>query len=286
METKTKQKPKEDFLKEDPPYANQNWALISFVAPDDMVVKKQLYYMNRFLVSDTNRELEAQAQHMAKYVNSQITLNITSTLDQLRASVNEDDRRVYDILNKKHTEMLLSEDQIVKECRRKYEIDESELLDKYKAFIVENRTAMDREFDDANNLRLSVRGFKVRGCFSTLAEADPVAKRLREYEPAMHIFVAPVGKWIPLDIEADEVQNQEHLLPQLGELMEKYYQNVQERNEVFNKRKEDMVANNKRHNAENTREKLREKLRKTRNAKMMAEVEELSKINQESREKS
>ena len=61
--------------------------------------------------------------------------------------------------------MEVDEDEFVDECRRKYELDEEEIMDRYKVYIAEHRQRLDREFDEAHDDAVSTRGFKVRGSY-------------------------------------------------------------------------------------------------------------------------
>jgi len=56
-----------------------------------------------------------------------------------------------------------------------------------------------KEFNEANKNRNSMRGFKMRGCYSTLDEAKDRAEEVRLEDPTFHVFVAPVGYWVPFN---------------------------------------------------------------------------------------
>ena len=39
---------KEDYLDEDPPIKNQNYCLLSFISPDEVLINKETYYLKYF----------------------------------------------------------------------------------------------------------------------------------------------------------------------------------------------------------------------------------------------
>ena len=116
----------QDYLKEDPPLARQDWVVISFVAPEDKVVLRNMHYANRFLVGDINQTISAQALQMSKYLNSKIRNQMDDVLERLKSSVDEDDQRTYAILNAQLQKLELDEEEFVDElslihiwrCRR------------------------------------------------------------------------------------------------------------------------------------------------------------------------
>jgi hypothetical protein len=268
-----------DYLKTDPVLNGQDYAVVSFVNPGDPVVEKNLYYVNKFLVADINKTLTAQCIQMVRKLQVDMRSKITDVLDRLRASANEEDKNLSRILEGRYRDMQLDEDSYIEECRRRYEMDASDISDRYKMYLTENRQSMDTEFDQANDHKTSLRGFKVRGAFARMADARDRAKFLRDnVEPGIHTFVVPMGVWFPVDMEADEVQDQEYMLSQLNELMGKYHEGVHARNQHFAERKREMeqqgTAPAKRvpHEAKDTKARLQEKLRKKKDAQIRADI--------------
>jgi hypothetical protein len=266
---------KTDYLKEDPPIYKQDWSVISILNPKDKVVEKNIYYVNNFLVNDVNKSINAQASQMVKKLNAESTNRIKDLLEKLKSSVNEDDKRMYELLNMNFKKTLINEDEYIDECRRLYKIDQEELMDRYKIFLVNNRVNLDNEFEAAFSDECSVRGVKNRGNYGSYREAEARAKEMREYEEAIDVFVAPVGKWCPVDFEADEVQDQNYMEERLNNLMAKYHENIQQRNDFFNKRKKDMVENAENNKVDNIKNRLRAKLQAKKNNKIKQELAEI-----------
>lgn len=277
MSKQKKDYSKTDHLKSDPIIPEQEWAVISFVNPTDNVRQKNLYYANRFLVADVNKELTGQVRQIVKKVNVDMRNRIQDTLDKLRSSVNEEDKHLGRILEKHFKEMALDEDNYVESCRRQYELDDSEINDRYSAFITQNRQMLDHEYDRAHEYATSTRGVKIRGMYSDLVDARDRAKFCRdELEQAIPTFVIPTGKWCPMDFEVDEISSQDYMLPQLNDLMGKFNEGVHAKNVHFQERKREMQEAAHDNNVKNTKARLQEKLRKKREAALKKEVEEMT----------
>ena len=265
---------KVDYLKEDPPIADQNWIVLSFVVPKNMMELKNLYYINKFLISDVNKSLEAQATQMVRKLNATIQKNMSEVLDRLGSSVNDDDKRVFELMNTELKKVKVVEDDYVQECRRNYKLDEDELLDKFRMFKVENYKELDRDFDAAHDNQTSICGIKCRGVFKDFSDAQIRAKMLREeVEPAHHAFAAPMFKWVPWNPDADAIQDQDYMLDQLGDLMGKYHSNIHKKNVQFAERTKAMKEDANKQNAKNIRERLREKLIEKQNRKLREDLE-------------
>ena len=253
---------KTDYLKQDPAIPGQTYTVVSFINPKDMVLEKSLYYANEFMVSDINSLILAQAMQMAKKLNSQMTSRISGVLDKLKMSVDEEDKHIYRILNDAYRPMQIDEEEFLAECKREYTLDRQDLLDKYTVFLSQNRSKMDQVFDKSHDDATSVRGFKVRGSYSRIEDARQRAKFLRDtVEQAIHAFVVETGTWFPVDMDADEVQDQDYMLPRLNELMGKYHDGIQARDQHYQERKQEMSqGNSSTHTAEAVKERLRKKL--------------------------
>lgn len=277
--SKGEEEPMIDNLKEDPPLNGQRYAVVSFVNPTDMVLTKNLYYVNHFLCQDVNKMIVAQASHMAKKVNVMVNNCISAKLDKLKMSVDEEDKHMYRILNDHLKDLVIDEDEFVDECHRKYTIDEEEISDKYKIYIAENRTRLDKEFDDAYDDVCSVRGFKVRGTYDRYQDAADRCKYVRDaIEPGVHAYVVSVGTWFPVDMEADEIQDQDYMLPALNDLMGKYHEGMRARDAHYRERKRDMIDNSS-SSGNDTKSRLQKKLLERKHQKIREDVEQFKQQN-------
>jgi hypothetical protein len=272
-----------DHLKQDPILNGQNFVVVSFVNPKDKLVEKNLYYANNFMVNDINKMITAQAIQMVKKLSVEMNKKISDTLDRLKNSVDEEDKHIYRILNEKYRSMSLDEDEYVEECRRQYELDSEEILDRYKMYLSENRVKLDHTFDEANNDANSLRGFKVRGAFSRFEDARDRAQFLRDnVEQGIHAFVVQMGVWFPVDMEADEVQDQEYMLPKLNELMGKYHEGMQARDQFYQERKKEMMENPAQVSGGkmSVKERLQKKLQEKQSKKVNDELAEFKALHQ------
>ena len=268
--------PKTDYLKEDPPVPGQNWSVMSFVNPKDHVLDKILYYANNFMVHDINKQITAQAIQMVKKLSVDMRKRISDVLDKLKYSLDDEDKNMCRILEKHYRDMRIDEDEYVEECRRKYELDTDEISDRYKIYLSESRTRLDREYDEAHDHQCSLRGIKTRGNFARLEDARDKAKYLRDnVEPGIHTFVVQTGTWFPIDMDADEVQDQDYMLPQLNELMGKYHEGAHARDAHYSERKREMQEASNQDSQKSVKTRLQEKLKQKRNAQMKQEIAEL-----------
>lgn len=267
-----------DYLKEDPPIPGQLYSLVSFVNPRDHVLEKQIHYLNNFLVDDINLKMTAQAQQMAKKLRVMMREKIDTELDRYKNSADEEDRYIGKLLESKFEQMCIDEDDFVEDCRRQYDMDKpEELLDAYKIYLSENRERMNREFDSTHSDVCSLRGFKIRGTYDNTEKARDKAKQLREeVEPGVHVFLVQTGTWFPVDMEADEVEQQDYMLDKLNELMGNYHKNVHAKNVHHRERREEMMQEaNEKNSKQKQRDKLRDRLRKKRNLQMKKDMEKI-----------
>src|SRR5206468_484048 len=91
------------------------------------------------------------------------------------------------------------------------------------------------------------------------------AKEARAHEPGVHSFIFPVGKWVPWDPDADAVQDEDYMLPELNDLMGKYKRNAEQRNEYFMKRTQMMMDESEQSKAKQHKEALEKKLAEKKN---------------------
>lgn len=250
---------KRNYLKIDPPVYGQNWVVLSFVSPENLIQKKEMVYMNEFLVREVNKTLKDQAVHMVKELGHVLRQLVEPQIDKYKASVNSDDRQLGKLLEESYKKLIPDEQGFATRCLHLYANDYDELHDKYKMFKNQNNDEIEKRFDQENDNKTSLRGLKIRGIYNDRRDADDRAKAMREYE-GLSAFVGPVGYWLPWDPDPDAVQDSDYMLPQLNELMKKYHDNVQDRNRHFEERKREMMENANLSNAEKKRKQLYKKL--------------------------
>jgi hypothetical protein len=105
--------------------------------------------------------------------------------------------------------------------------------EKYKDYLYSRDENLEKEFYKENDFKTTVRGLKVRGVYDTLQEAQSRAKLLQRRDKYFNVFVGQVGFWLPWDPESHKVDNQEYFESELNELVTKYRENKDKKDEHF-----------------------------------------------------
>jgi hypothetical protein len=107
-------------------------------------------------------------------------------------------------------------------------------VDKYLDYAISYEEENTKQFNDENEFKTSVRGVKIRGVFESLKEAQRKAKVLQTRDPTFHVFVGQLGYWLPWDPNPDNIENQEYAEQHLNEIVKKYKENRQAKDEIWN----------------------------------------------------
>jgi len=173
---------KVDYLKEDPVIQGQEVALISFVEPTQkkLLLNRESFFATRFL---------------------------KGFLEEYKQALE------YKLENK---DVELSE-----EVQKKLDISYENIKDKYYEYQTFNLKKLDEEFDQKYNHDKApvVTGFKLRGVYPNQLVTKNKVKELQLLEPAINVFCAPVGKWIPYCPLNDQEIESEYQLEKLNELV-------------------------------------------------------------------
>lgn len=195
-----------DYLDEDPPIKNQNFCLLSFISPDEILKNKESYYMKYFLKSfSTDME----------------------TLFNGLLNKYPDDKEMLENIKLDHNYL--------------FNIDDLDQQYKFKKTL--NSEDVEKEFHKDNNFQTTISGVKVRGVFDTYEQAKNRSEFLHKKDKNHNIFIGTVGCWCPFSPNPDELQDQEYSETQLNTLMKEYKKNQNERDEVFEKRKQEAITN-------------------------------------------
>ena len=211
-----------DLLEVDKTIAGQNYGCFSFISPEKVLKKREMFYFQEFLNKwEMNKSMEKFHQF----------LNFISFKYKL------------------HTEDIMKDlDEFVKD-EKDMIISSSSLEDDYKNFLDKSEKDLDTKFNIDNKFQTSTRGFKSRGNFPTQEEAELRAKMLRESDPLFDIFVGPVGTWLPWEPEAYKTGRVEYLEEELNQLVKEKRQNEDNAKDAFEKRvkesKEQAIEDNK-----------------------------------------
>ena len=119
------------------------------------------------------------------------------------------------------------------------------VYEQYKDFAYKYEDKLQRDFDEKNQFRTSVRGVKVRGVYTTLDEARDCAKKFSLTDSSVHTFIGQVGYWLAWDPNADKVNNEVFANTELNNLMEKYEENTISKDILYEERKREKMADAK-----------------------------------------
>tara|TARA_Y100000992_G_scaffold202117_1_gene137847 strand:+ start:3075 stop:3908 length:834 start_codon:yes stop_codon:yes gene_type:complete len=180
-----------DVLDEDKPIANQKFVCLSFLSPEKIIKKKELYFFNNFIKNwDYSKSIE-HFNSFIGFISYKYNLNPTEIQENFK--------------------------EFIKSEQEKY--DFNTICDDYKTFIEHNEDKLQEKFNIENKFQTNVRGIKIRGSYNTQEEAEMRAKSLRDMDTGHDVYVGQVGMWMPFDPDAYKTGNVQYLENELNELM-------------------------------------------------------------------
>jgi hypothetical protein len=191
-----------DYLDEDLEIRGQKYVCMSFLSPEAVIRKKDVFLFSRFL-ADVGRDVTALFDNLAQKYEAD-----AEAQDMLRSL-----RDRYDYLG-----------------------SDGALQTQYETFLSMN-PRLQEEYDAENEFQTSVRGIKVRGCYETLGEAENRVKQIQKFDKQFNVYIGSVGCWCPWDPSPDAVGQQEYGETQLNTLMKQYKENIQERDALHEVRR-------------------------------------------------
>ena len=202
-----------DLCDEDPIIAGQKFVCVSFISPETILKKRELFLFNQFV----------KQWDMSKSMNK-----FSDFLSFLSVKYN----LVSDNLIKDYNEFIKEEEKLIKASSQVVEDD-------YKNFIDKEEDRLNERFNKDNSFQTSVRGIKVRGAFPTQEEAEKNCKKLRQNDPSHDIYVAPCGVWLPWEPTYYKLNKVDYLEPELNRLHEEKIKNEILAKNEFDKRIKD-----------------------------------------------
>ena len=197
-----------DVLDEDEGIAGQRFSCMSFLSPDKLLKKRELFLFDKFVQEYDFTKSMSKFGDFINFVSYKYNLNV----EKVFADFNE--------FSKAEEERLKSES----------------VSDDFQNFMDKNEDTLTAQFQRDHAFQTSVRGLKTRGNFSTQEEAEMHCKKLREKDPNHDIFVAPVGVWLPWDPNAYKTGRIEFMEEELNKLHQEKMKNEQKAKEEFDKR--------------------------------------------------
>jgi hypothetical protein len=200
-----------DYLDEDKPIRNQNYCLLSFLSPEDVLKNKEAYYFSRFL-DNFAKDMDCLFNNLVnKY---------------------QDDKDMIEGIRDNHS----------------YIFKTDEMNEQYKFFKSTKSNEIEADFHRENNFTTSIRGIKVRGVFDTMDEAKNRCEFLKKIDNKFDIYIGQVGCWCPFSPNPNDLENQEYSETQLNTLMKEYKKNMESKDEIFDKRRTDVINSSKKNN--------------------------------------
>ncbi len=203
-----------DYLDQDPVIRGQKYACVSFVSPEDVLVKKDVFVLNRFL-GDMAKDIDIMLTNLST-VSQGLDIEARTSLDDSIRLIRE---------------------------RYAYMWCEDTLRDEIKTYQASRETELDEEFRNSQGdlAMTSIRGIKIRGVYASIAEANNRAKSIARFDKNFDVFVSEVGCWCPWSPNPDDIANAEYSETQLNTLMKNYKEQQDKKLEVYEKRKDGLV---------------------------------------------
>ena len=229
--SKAKSEPIEDYLDEDEPVSGQKYALVSFLSPENVLEKKDLFFFQRFLQS---YEVEWKVKNMEAFLAEQVN-EINRGLDEkanrFDASGVTDAADLCRASRIKMETVMESYQGFVRKQQK--DINKTKIGDAWEDFLFKEQAKLEEEFHAKNDFRTSIRGFKVRAVARDEKEAEVRAKKLQKSDKYHNIYCAEVGKWTPWDPKPHLVADQEYAQDELNNLMKRYKENEDSKSAFF-----------------------------------------------------
>lgn len=197
-----------DYLDEDEPIRNQNYVCLSFLNPEDTIIKnKDLFYFNKFLNKFSN-DIELLINNLKeKYPDDKDLIN----------SIKDNHNYIFNI---------------------------EELNEQFQFFKNTNSNNIEDEYYK-NNLKTTQRGIKIRGVYDTEEQAKKRVEMLNKKDKYHNIYIAQVGCWLPYESHiTNNIEEQEYPEQQLNTLMKHYKENKDQKDIIFDTRTTDAINKN------------------------------------------
>lgn len=200
-----------DVLDEDDAIAGQRFACLSFLSPENILKKREMFLFDQFVQQWDFTKSMSKFMDFLHFISYKYNLKIDTVL----ADFNE--------FSKEEETKLKAESQ----------------MSDFQTFLDKNEERLTQKFQKENAFQTSTRGLKVRGVFGSQDEAELRCKKLREKDPHHDIFVGPVGMWIPWDPDAYKTGRVEFMEDELNQLHQEKLKNEARAKEEFDKRVKD-----------------------------------------------
>jgi hypothetical protein len=197
-----------DLLDEDDALAGQKFACMSFVSPEKILKKREVYLFDQFVQQWDMTKSMSKFSDFVNFISYKYNLKVESVIEDFNEFVKEEESK----------------------------IKADSVLDDYKTFLDKHEDRLTQVFQRENAFQTSTRGLKIRGVYGTQEEAEIRCKKLRELDPNHDIYVGPVGMWIPWDPDAYKTGRVEFMEEELNQLHQEKVKNETKAKEEFDRR--------------------------------------------------
>jgi len=197
-----------DLCDEDAPIAGQKFACMSFISPEKVLKKREVFLFDQFVKQWDFTKSMHKYNDFLNFLSFKYSLKVDNVIADFNDFVKEE-------------EAILKNNSVE---------------DDFKTFLDKNEDALNEKFQKENTFQTSVRGLKIRGVYSTQEEAEMRCKKVREVDPNHDIYVGPVGIWIPWDPVAYKTGRIEFMEDELNQLHNEKIKNEAKAKEEFDRR--------------------------------------------------
>ncbi len=248
MSKNTKVDDVDDFLTEDPEIPSQKFVLLSFLSPEKILENKDRFFFQEFL---KNYEIQWRTTRLEAWLAQQLS-DMNTRLEGMAGKLEAVGQEVKDLsgavaAGKTIRENLLRVDRFVEEFQQYVRksnagVSTGELKEAYDDYLFKNAEKLEDEFFKKNDFHTTIRGIKVRGVFPSHGEAAARAKSLNRAKPNVDILMGTVGKWMAWDPNPNSGIKSEYANEQLNNLMKKYQENEESREQFYSERKKERMG--------------------------------------------
>ena len=240
----------------------QKYAVMSFISPNDVHKDFNLFAIHGFFESYMNSKLESAANVAMNYYYNKFNEIITGYIrDQETIRDNDPEKQEIstEIINKLQKAMTVINENNTPDTKYIDDLkkDFSDFNDIYQTFYETNKTKIfDAYNKSVNYVGPNVCAVKVLGVFENIEKAKESAKEIFiPNNPYNNMFIGEVGRWHAWSSDYTDCENTEYMNESLQKLMDSYKSNMKQRNDAFEKRREESIAKNKESSKNSIKEK-------------------------------
>lgn len=197
-----------DLCDEDTPIAGQKFACLSFISPEKILKRRELFIFESFVKQWDFTKSSGKFLDFLNFIAYKYNLNVETIMTDFNDFIKEEGDK----------------------------LKQNTVVDDFNTFLDKNEDKLNEQFNKENNFQTSVRGVKIRGVYPTQEEAQNKCVSLRKQDPNHDIYVGPVGIWVPWDPDAYKTGKVEFMEEELNKLHEEKIKNETIAKQEFDKR--------------------------------------------------